>query len=228
MVKASNKAQQRRRLPRGSATSSNEKGKQQAVNVGHGPHFRTPVARAYADTIKQGCLDAYDAQVIEAGKKNPPCTLQLFVDIYRSNGNQWLTLEMVKGRRKNKKKSENKKKQQQKKNRKKAPPSSSSTSDHAPGSQELRSSLKEANEPGRPQGTNASKDADKELFIKMKNEIVSTWSDITKRPNVLLQAYIQQVQSQYGLDPIEYPVSIAMVHSRMRRNRIEVQGVLVF
>jgi hypothetical protein len=44
MVKASNKAQQRRRLPRGSATSSNEKGKQQAVNVGHGPHFRTPVA----------------------------------------------------------------------------------------------------------------------------------------------------------------------------------------
>ena len=112
MVKASNKAQQRRRLPRGSATSSSKKGKQQAVHVGHGPHFRTAVARAYADKIKQACLDDYNEQVIEPGKKNPPCTLQSFVDIYRSNGNTWLTLEMVKGRRKNKKKSDNRKQQQ--------------------------------------------------------------------------------------------------------------------
>jgi hypothetical protein len=228
MVKASNKAQQRRRLPRASTTSSSKRSKPKpkaAVNVGHGPHFRTPIARAYADNIKQLCLDNYNEQDIPPGKKRPPRSLESFVDYYKYDmENSWLTLEMVKGRRKNKKKSNNRK-QQQKKNRKKPP--ASSTTDHAPGSQELRDTLNEADEPGRPKGkTNASKEADLESFTKMKNEIVCTWSDISKRPKrIILQAYIQQVQSQYGLDPIEFPVTDGMVHSRMRRNRLNVQGV---
>jgi len=118
---------------------------------------------------------------------------------------------MLKMKKKNKKKSDNNKC----KNNRKSPPNIVD-----------RSSLNEAKPSGRPQGTsNAAKAANQKLFIKMKNEIVSTWSDKKNRPTgILLADYIIQVQLEYELDPVDYPVTIGMVHSRMTRNRIEVQG----
>jgi hypothetical protein len=69
MVKASNKAQQRQALPRSSTTI--KKGKEQAakqakqkVNNNKGPHFRNPIAVAYADKIKQACLDDYNGTAL--------------------------------------------------------------------------------------------------------------------------------------------------------------------
>jgi hypothetical protein len=177
MVKASNKAQQRRALPRSSTTIKT--GKEQAARQAKqkvskkGPHFRNKIAVAYADRIKQACIDDYNGQVIEPGKKRPPKTLESFRQQY-AFGNPWLTLEMLKMKRKKKKKSNNMKQQQQKNNRKPPP------SDHTivPGSQELRSSLNEAKASGRPKGsTNAAKEANLDLFTKVKDEIVSIWSD---------------------------------------------------
>jgi hypothetical protein len=50
-------------------------------------------------------------------------------------------------------------------------------------------------------------------------------SELKNRPTgILLADYIIQVQSEYKLDPIDYPVMTGMVHSRMTRDRIEVQG----
>jgi hypothetical protein len=225
MVKVSNKAQQSRALPCSSATI--KKGKEQAAKQAKqkvnkkGPHFRNPIAVAYADKIKQACLDGYNGQVIQPGKKRPPKTLESFRQQY-AYGNPWLTLEMLKMKIKNKKNSNNMKEQQQKNNRK-SPPSNPTI---VPGSQELRSSLNEAKASGRPLGTtNAAKEANQHLFKKMKNEIFSTWSDKIKRPKCIeLVDYIKQVQLEYGLDPTDYPVTTGMVHTRMTRKWIEVHG----
>jgi hypothetical protein len=143
MVKALNKAQQRRMLPRASTTI--KRGKERAAkqakqreNKKKGPHFTNPVAAAHANKIIVACLDEYDKQVVDSGKKRPPRSLESFRQSYVELGNVWLTLEMLKMKKKNKKKSDNKKEQQCKNNRKSPP----NTVD--------QSSLKEAEPSGRP------------------------------------------------------------------------------
>ncbi|OEU06566.1 hypothetical protein FRACYDRAFT_254435 [Fragilariopsis cylindrus CCMP1102] len=220
MVKSSNRAQQRRSLPcsgttikRGKESAAKQaKQKVNKIKKKKGPHFTDPIAAAYANKIIVACLDEYDKQVIQPGKKRPPRTLESFRQSFVQLGNVWLTLEMLKMKKKNKKKSNNKK--ESKKNRKPPP----NTVD--------QSSLNEVKASGCPHGTtNATKESNRKLFIKMKNEIVSTWSDKKKRPpSIQLADYIKQVQVEYELDPVDYPVTTSMVHSRTTRNRIEVQG----
>jgi hypothetical protein len=174
-------------LPRSSTPI--KKGKEQAAKQAKqkvnkkDPHFRNKIAVAYTDRIKQACIDDYNGQVIEPGKKRPPKTLESFRQQY-AYGNPWLTLEMLKMKIKNKNKNKsNNMKQQQQKNNRKPPPSDPTI---VPGSQELRSSLIEVKASGCPKGsTNAAKEANLDLFTKMKNEIVSIWSDKKKDQNVL-------------------------------------------
>jgi hypothetical protein len=101
MVKASDKAQQRQTLPRASTTIKRGKERaakqaKQKVNKKKGPNFTNPIAAAHVNEIIVACLDEYDKQVVDSGKKRPPRSLKSFRQSYIELGNVWLTLEMLK------------------------------------------------------------------------------------------------------------------------------------
>jgi hypothetical protein len=81
----------------GSKTSK-AKGKERS------PFYKPSVAAAHANKIILACLDEYDKQVVEPGKKRPPQTLESFRQSYVDLGSIWLTLQMLKMKKMNKKK----------------------------------------------------------------------------------------------------------------------------
>ena len=68
-------------------------------------------------------------------------------------------------------------------------------------------------------------ESNRKLFIKMKDEIVSTWSDKKncRPPCIHLKDYIKQVQVEYELDPVDYPVTVTMVNNQYYRNNSKVK-----
>ena len=91
---------------------------------------------------------------------------------------------------------------------------------------EYLSQLPTVEPPGRPIGTTEKmKRNNEELFERTKNDIVGTWCDKTKRPkDIKLQDFIDQKVQESGLDKTPYKVTINMLHSRMRRDRLLVTG----
>ena len=64
-----------------------------------------------------------------------------------------------------------------------------------------------------------------EIFERTKNDIVGTWCDKTRRTkDIKLQDFIDQKVQESGLDKTPYKVTINMLHSRMRRDRLLVTG----
>jgi len=88
--------------------------------------------------------------------------------------------------------------------------------------------LKSVPKGGRKKGTtNVAIRQNKRKFNDMKNDIVGTWVDKTKRPsNRTLKAFIEQKQKEFGFDTgkPDHNVTVSMVESRMKRNRIQIEG----
>ena len=67
----------------------------------------------------------------------------------------------------------------------------------------------------------------KRKFNDMKNDIVRTWVDKTKRPsNCTMKEFIERKKKHYGFDTgkREHQVTTSMIKSRMRRDQIENEG----
>ena len=80
---------------------------------------------------------------------------------------------------------------------------------------------------GRKKGsTTVAMNEHKRKFNAMKNDIVRTWVDKSKRPHCTLKSFIEHKQREYGFDTSkpEHRVTVSMVKSRMKRNQVELDG----